>query len=429
MINKSSFGHGARNSSPRPSRFSGKSIHHKSGSTGGSAHGSSGGKFNRNNSRPNRRSGGKKKSFSSRIDYSKFIKKAEVVKEKVYVSKNTFSDFAFQEQIHKNILRKGFKEPRPIQDQTISAILDGKDIFGLANTGTGKTAAFLLPLINKIAKDKTQKVLIMAPTRELAMQIDSDFRELSFGLGIFSVAAVGGMPIGKQITEIKRGISFVIGTPGRIKDLMNRKVLDFSNCRFVVLDEADRMLDMGFHDEMVFILAKTPKERQTLFFSATLSPDIKKLTSEFLKEPVFISVISGETARNIDQDVIHTRTKEEKLEKLHEVLKKDGSDKVLIFRERKHHVDSLQKELQDFGFKAGAIHGDKRSRERIRILDSFKKGQINILIATDVAARGLDIPDVTHVINYDIPQNYEIYIHRIGRTGRAGKTGTALTFV
>ena len=232
-----------------------------------------------------------------------------------------------------------------------------------------------------------------------------------------------------QITELRRGVSFVIGTPGRLRDLIDRKVLDLSVCRSVVLDEADRMLDMGFRDDMVFILSKCPKERQTLFFSATLSPEIKKLTTEFLKDPVFISVISGETAKNINQDVVRTKTKEERIERLHEVLVKEGTDKVLIFREMKHSVDTLAKELIARGFKVGSIHGDKRSRERIRTLDLFKKNQISILIATDVAARGLDIPDVTHVINYDIPQNYDTYVHRIGRTGRAGKRGTALTFV
>src|SRR3989338_4584813 len=269
----------------------------------------------------------------------------------------------------------------------------------------------------------------MAPTRELALQIESDFKNLAFGFGMFSVACVGGLPIMRQVGEIKRGVSFVIGTPGRLRDLIDRKVLDLSTCHSVVLDEADRMLDMGFRDDMVYIIGKTSKERQTLCFSATLSPEIKKLTSQFLKDPIFISVVSGETLKNIDQDVIRTRSKEEKLNKLHEVLKKDGSDKVLIFREMKHSVDNLAKELSKFGFKVGAIHGDKRSRERIRILDSFKKDHINILIATDVAARGLDIPDVTHVINYDVPQTYDTYVHRIGRTGRSGKKGTALSFV
>lgn len=392
-----------------------------------------------NNFRP--RFGGKPRGAGSRgkrfggerIDFSRFIKKAVHVEEKPYVAKHTFSDFPFNPQLHKNIARANYIHPRPIQDQSIPTVMSGKDVFGMANTGTGKTAAFLLPLIEKIAKTKglakKEKVLIMAPTRELAIQIDEEFKKLAFGFGMFSVACVGGLPISKQIREIKMGVSFVIGTPGRLRDLIDQKVLDLSTCHSVVLDEADRMLDMGFRDDMVFIIGKTAKERQTLFFSATLSPEIRKMTEQYLKDPSFISVISGETAKNIEQDVVRFKTKEEKIEKLHEVLKKDGSDKVLIFREMKHTVDSLEKDLRTFGFKVGGIHGDKRSRERIRILDSFKQDKINILIATDVAARGLDIPDVTHVINYDVPQTYDTYVHRIGRTGRSGKKGTALTFV
>ena len=392
------------------------------------------GKFN--NTKHSFRGGrpsGNKRSRGERIDFSRFIKKNIFVEEKPYTSKHSFSDFPFNPQLQKNIERAGFTNPRPIQDQAMSAVLEGKDVFGMANTGTGKTAAFLLPLIEKIFRTKGQNkketILIMAPTRELALQIENDFKNLAFGFGMFSVACVGGLPIMKQIREIKMGVSFMIGTPGRLRDLIDKKVLDLATCRSVVLDEADRMLDMGFRDDMVYIIGKTAKDRQTLFFSATLSPEIKKLTEQYLKNPIFISVISGETLKNIDQDVVRTRSKEEKLEKLNEVLKKEGSDKVLIFREMKHSVDSLAKELAVLGFKVGGIHGDKRSRERIRILDSFKKDHINILIATDVAARGLDIPDVTHVINYDVPQTYDTYIHRIGRTGRSGKKGTALTFV
>src|SRR3990167_4395693 len=382
---------------------------------------------------PNKNKSRSRGQRGERIDFSRFIKRGTHVEEAPYVSKHTFADFPFNPQLHKNIKGAGFVSPRPIQDQAIPTVLAGKDVFGMANTGTGKTAAFLLPLIEKIAKTKglakRETVLIMAPTRELALQIESDFKTLAFGFGMFSVACVGGLPIMKQIREIKLGVSFVIGTPGRLRDLIEKKVLDLSTCHSVVLDEADRMLDMGFRDDMVYIIGKTNKERQTLFFSATLSPDIKKLTEQYLKDPIFISVITGETLKNINQNVIRARSKEEKLSKLHEILKKDGSDKVLIFREMKHSVDSLEKELHAFGFKVGGIHGDKRSRERIRILDSFKQDKINILIATDVAARGLDIPDVTHVINYDVPQTYDTYVHRIGRTGRSGKAGTALTFV
>ena len=375
--------------------------------------------------------GGKRR--GDRIDVSRFIKKAEQVAEKAYLPKYNFSDFPFNPQLHKNIIRAGYLSPRPIQDQAIPTLLEGRDVFGMANTGTGKTAAFLLPLIEKIAKTKGQNkketVLIMAPTRDLALQIEQDFKKLAFGLGMFSVSCVGGLPIMKQIREIQMGVSFIIGTPGRLRDLLDRKVIDLSVCRSVVLDEADRMLDMGFRDDMLYIIGKTPKERQMLFFSATLSPDIKKLTEQYLKDPVFISVVSGETAKNIEQDVVRYKGKDEQLAKLHEVLKKDGSDKVLIFREMKHSVDALTKELAHAGFKVGCIHGDKRSRERIRTLDLFKQDKITILIATDVAARGLDIPDVTHVINFDVPQTYDTYVHRIGRTGRSGKKGQALTFV
>lgn len=386
--------------------------------------------FKRNNFKSNRGSSSKKSRFGGeRIDFSRFIQKAVHIEEKPYVAKHTFLDFPFNEKLQKNIIKKGYTSPRPIQDQSIPSVLEGRDVFGLANTGTGKTAAFLLPLIDKVMKDKNEKVLVLAPTRELAMQIEEELRSLATGSGLYGVCVVGGMPIMKQINEIKHGVNFVIGTPGRVTDLIKRKVLDLTNYKSVVLDEADRMLDMGFRDDMVFIIGKTNKDRQTLFFSATLSPEIKKLTGEFLKDPIFISVIKGETAKNIDQDVIRVKSKDEKIDRLHEILKKSEAEKVLIFREMKHAVDTLTKELSELGFRVGCIHGDKRSRDRIRTLELFKSDKITILIATDVAARGLDIPDVTHVINYDVPQTYDTYVHRIGRTGRAGKKGTALTFV
>jgi ATP-dependent RNA helicase RhlE len=437
MINKRSFVRGSSSTARPASRFGAKPARPSFGASRPARPSFGGGtnKF-RNNSRPSfkRGGGGSKKRFGGdRIDASRFIKKGVLVEEIPYVAKHTFADFPFNEQLHKNIARAGYVAPRPIQDQSIPAMLEGRDVFGMANTGTGKTAAFLLPLIEKISKtkgkNKREMVLIMAPTRELALQIDDEFKKLAFGFGMFSAPCVGGLPIMKQIREIKMGVSFVIGTPGRLRDLIEKKVLDLATCQSVVLDEADRMLDMGFRDDMTYILGKCNTDRQTLFFSATLSPEIRKMTSEYLKDPVFISVVSGETAKSIDQDVVRYKTNDERLDRLHEILKKDGSDKVLIFREMKHAVDTLTKDLSKLGFKVGCIHGDKRSRERIRTLDLFKQDKINILIATDVAARGLDIPDVTHVINYDVPQTYDTYVHRIGRTGRAGKKGTALTFV
>ncbi len=373
--------------------------------------------------------GGRKGGFrSERIDFSRFVKKAEKVEEKVYIPTHKFADFPFADQLKKNIAKKGFIHPTPIQDQSILPIIEGRDFFGLANTGTGKTGAFILPLIDRVSKDKSQKVLIMAPTRELAQQIEVEFRALSFFMGMFSVSTVGGMPIMKQISEIRRGVSFVIGTPGRIVDLVKRKVLDLSQFSNIVLDEADRMLDMGFQDDMLYILKNCAEQRQTLFFSATLSPEIKKITEQYLKNPLFISVVKGETSKNIDQDIVRA-ARGEKVDVLHNILIKEGSDKVLIFRETKRSVDELEKELRERGFKVAGIHGDKRNRERMRTLEAFKKSEINVLIATDVAARGLDIPNVTHVINYDIPNDYDTYIHRIGRTGRAGNKGNALTFV
>lgn len=372
--------------------------------------------------------GGGGSRFAQRIDFSKFVKKAEKVEEKKYVAKHTFADFPFVEQLHKNIAKKGFIHPTPIQDQSIMTVLGGRDFFGLANTGTGKTGAFILPLIDRVSRNKNEKVLIMAPTRELAQQIEVEFRALSLWLQIFSVSVVGGMPINRQISEIRRGVHFVIGTPGRITDLVKQKALDLSNFNTVVLDEADRMLDMGFRDDMTFILGKCAAKRQTLFFSATLSPEIKKMTEMYLKDPLFVSVVTGNTSKNVDQDVVRAK-KEDKLDVLHDILIKEGSDKVLIFRETKRSVDQLESELRARGFKVAGIHGDKRNRERMRMLESFKKNETKILIATDVAARGLDIPNVTHVINYDIPNDYDTYVHRIGRTGRADQKGIALTFI
>ncbi len=366
---------------------------------------------------------------SERIDFARFIKPAQVVHEKPYEPKHKFIDFPFIDQLHKNIAQKKFVYPTPIQDQSIRDTMAGRDVFGLANTGTGKTGAFLMPLIDRVARDKKQKVLILAPTRELAQQIDVEFKALSRWMNMYSVSVVGGMPIQRQVSEIRRGVSFVIGTPGRVVDLVKRKDLDLAGYSTIVLDEADRMLDMGFRDDMEFIIGKCAAERQTLFFSATLSPEIKKMTEKFLKNPLFISVISGTTSKNIDQNVVRVPRGADKIDHLHDVLIKDGLDKVLIFRETKRSVDQLELELRGRGFKVAGIHGDKRNRDRMRTLESFKNNQVNILIATDVAARGLDIPNVTHVINYDIPNDYDTYVHRIGRTGRANQKGIALTFV
>ncbi len=328
-----------------------------------------------------------------------------------------------------NIAKRGFVVPSPIQDQALPNALDGRDIIGLANTGTGKTAAFLIPTINKILMDKKHKAIIITPTRELAIQIQKECIELTKGLAIFNVTCVGGAPIRAQMMSLERKHNIVIGTPGRLKDLLERKKLDISDVSTVVLDEADRMLDMGFIDDVKYFLKQIPAERQMLLFSATMAPQIEKLVHEFLRNPVKISVKSRDTSKNVDQDVVRVLDKTKKLDILCGLLQDPAFSRVLIFVETKRSVDHLEDDLRARKFNVEAIHGDKRHRERQRALAGFSTGKTQILIATDVAARGLDISGVTHVINYEVPSSYDTYVHRIGRTGRANMKGIALTFV
>jgi superfamily II DNA/RNA helicase len=376
------------------------------------------------------RGGGKRKGFrGDYINESLYINKAQVVKEAAYIPRHTFTDFGLDEKILKNIAKKNYVNASPIQDEAIPLVMQGKDVIGVANTGTGKTAAFLLPLIHKIANARDQKILILAPTRELALQIDEAFRDFTIGMGLFSITCVGGSPMGRQVAELRRGVHVVVGTPGRVKDLINRGNIKPEQFGNIVLDEADRMLDMGFVNEMRYILAKTPKDRQSLFFSATLSPEIKLLCNDFLNNPITISVKTRDTAKNVDQDIVRVGHQKDKLDVLHEILNNPECSKVLIFREMKRSVDTLGKELKARGFKALALHGDMRNRERENAVKALASGAVQVVIATDVAARGIDIPDITHVINYDVPNTYDTYIHRIGRTGRGSSTGKALTFV
>lgn len=374
--------------------------------------------------------GGRRGPKGSYIDESKFINKAsENNFAEDYVSKHKFSDFHIDERLKQNIAKKGYIKPTAIQDKSIPEILKGHDLLGSADTGTGKTAAFLLPFIDKILKNKKEKVLILAPTRELALQINAEFMDFSRGMNIFSVVAVGGAGIGSQIMQLRRGFNVLIGTPGRVKDLTNRKYLRLSEFSNAVLDEADRMLDMGFIDDMRFLLGQLPKERQTLFFSATLPKEVAILTKDFLKDPIRVETKLRDTSSNVEQDVIRVGMADNKMEILHELLIKKEFKKVLIFGKTKMGVERLSRQLQERGFKAVSIHGDKSQSDRQRALKLFKDEKAQILAATDVAARGLDIPEVTHVINFDIPNTYEDYIHRIGRTGRAHHKGIALTFV
>lgn len=385
--------------------------------------------------RPSFRSGGnfrpsRGRGFSASIHPSKFVNKAVITEEVVhFIPEHKFADFQIDKRLKGNIISKGYIDPTPIQDRAIPHVLKGQDVVGIANTGTGKTAAFLIPLINKVLTSPKENILIVVPTRELAIQIQDELRGFIPGMQLFSTVCVGGASIGTQIRDLRYRNEFVIGTPGRIKDLIERKVLNLQNFKTVVLDEADRMLDMGFINDMRFMMQLMPKPRHTLFFSATLSPEIEKLIKEFLHEPVMISVKTSDTSKNVDQDVVRVNKGENKLDVLHSMLMQPDFNKVLIFGRTKHGVEKLSDMLNARGFKSDSIHGNKNQSGRQRSLKMFKDGKVQVLVATDVAARGLDISDVSHVINFDIPATYEDYVHRIGRTGRAGKKGKAFTFI
>lgn len=418
-----------RNSNPRSS--------FRSSSSSASSQGPKSYGFNRNESRPSfsrgrsRNGGGRRGPVKKYISPTKFINQATPKSEEIiYQPEHQFSDFLFNKQISFNISKKGYESLTKIQDQAIPAIMSGKDVIGLANTGTGKTAAFLLPIIeHQTGISLRPSVLILEPTRELAQQVDEQFRDFSQGLGMYSVLVVGGMPVERQIRELKRRPNFIIGTPGRIKDLINRRIINLNSINTVVLDEADRMLDMGFLPDIKMIVSGTPDDRQTLLFSATMTQDIAMIVNNFAKDPITIQARTSETNDHIEQDVIEYFDKGHKIDLLTDMLKKSEYDKVLIFGETKFGVQRLSDHLDNSGIPSIAIHGNKNQSQRARALRQFKEGHVKVMVATDVAARGLDIPNVSHVINFDTPQTYEDYVHRIGRTGRAGAAGCAHTFI
>ncbi len=346
-----------------------------------------------------------------------------------YVPTNKFEDFKISPQVLGNIKLKGYTVPTPIQDQVMYSIIEGRDVIGIANTGTGKTAAFLIPLVDKVFRNKTEQVLIVAPTHELVLQIQDELHGFARGLGLHSVLCIGGVSMGKQISNLRQNPHFVIGTPGRLKDLIETRSLNLSKFRNVILDEADRMVDIGFIKDIKYFISLLSPIRQSLFFSATISGKVKEILQNFVRNPITVSVKKQETAENIEQEIVRLNPGQNKVDKLHDLLRTPGFEKVLIFGRTKWGVQKLTEELVRRGFRAGAIHGNKRQNQRQKVLEAFKSNEIQVLLATDVASRGLDIPDVSHVINYDMPESYEVYVHRIGRTGRIDKKGTALTFL
>jgi len=340
-----------------------------------------------------------------------------------------FSILPLEAQLSTNIKARGYENMTPIQEMAIPAILLGKDIIGIANTGTGKTGAFLIPILNKIIKDKTARALIITPTRELALQIRDELRKLTNGLSVYTAFCIGKSSMQNQVYELRRNPEVVIGTPGRLKDLIERNVLKLGTFQVIVLDEVDQMLDMGFLPDVKHIISFLPKVRQSLFFSATVSPAIQSLIQSFVVNPTIVSVKKQETVSHIHQDVVQLKNGEKKIDVLHDLLGKEDFTKVLVFGRTKLGVEGVSRELYKRGHKVASIHGDKPQFKRIQAIRMFKEDAVKVLVATDVAARGLDIPNVSHIINYDIPDSYENYIHRIGRTGRANKKGIALTLV
>ena len=340
-----------------------------------------------------------------------------------------FSDLNIENKLKRSIELAEFKTPTPIQSQSIPISLEGKDVLGTAQTGTGKTLAFTIPMLNKLLKEKQAMALIICPTRELATQVMETVLKLNIReIGIGNALLIGGESMQKQLRQLKKRARIIVGTPGRINDHIERKSLNLSRVNYLVLDETDRMLDMGFTPQIEVILKFIPKDHQTLLFSATLPENILKISQKYLNNPERVSVGSLSTPiEKIKQETFQITADKKYHELINQLVERSGS--ILVFVKTKHGADKIVKRLKYDGHKADAIHGNLRQSKRDRVIRGFRNGNSRILIATDVAARGLDIPVIKHVINYDLPQVPEDYIHRIGRTGRAGKDGSALTFL
>jgi ATP-dependent RNA helicase RhlE len=346
----------------------------------------------------------------------------------------TFVEFGLAEAISRALVEEKYVTPTPIQAQTIPLAMTGGDIIGIAQTGTGKTAAFALPILNRLAADprraerKTCRVLVLSPTRELSGQILDSFRAYGRHLRLQTALAIGGVPMGRQVRALMHGVDVLVATPGRLLDLVQQNALRLNGVEVLVLDEADRMLDMGFIHDIRKIVAKTPSQRQTLMFSATMPKEIAELAAHMLKNPQKVAVTpEATTVERIDQRVIHL-DHGAKAQVLSEILRAEPVNRALVFTRTKHGADKVVRALNKSGIAAEAIHGNKSQNQRERVLAAFREGRVRTLVATDIAARGIDVDGVSHVINYDLPNIPESYVHRIGRTARAGAEGIAISF-
>ena len=340
-----------------------------------------------------------------------------------------FEDFSLSKETLKSISEIGFEEPTPIQVSAIPLVLEGLDIVGQAQTGTGKTAAFGIPIVEKCQKGKSPFAIILEPTRELAVQVSQEINKIGKFRKTNVLPVYGGTSIERQIKALQRGVDVIVGTPGRVIDHINRNTMSLSNVKMVILDEADEMLNMGFIEDIETILKTTPAERQTLLFSATMPLPIMSIAKKYMRNPEKIRVNTKDMVVSKIKQIFYEVRDEDKTNALSRLIDVEDPELAIVFCHTKREVDEVSMKLAQMGYNSGALHGDYTQARREEVMTKFKRGMLDILVATDVAARGLDIQNVTHVINYNIPQNPESYIHRIGRTGRAGKSGMAITLV
>ncbi len=342
----------------------------------------------------------------------------------------TFADLGLHPDVLQAVQSAGYTHPTPIQALAIPLALEGRDLIGLAQTGTGKTAAFALPILNQLMGGPHRaRALILTPTRELCVQVEENFRKYAEHSGLRTLAVYGGVALEPQTKALKKGVDIVIATPGRLLDHLERQNVVFDDLEILVLDEADRMLDMGFAPQINRVVAEIPKYRQTMLFSATMPPEVEALSRKYLRKPHVIQVGRRSMAAIGVTHAVYPVPRIRKTQLLTELLKNKEMDSVLIFTRTKHGADRVVRDLRQAGIQATAMHGDKTQKERTRALDDFKDGTMRVLVATDVAQRGLDVSGITHVINFDVPQEPEDYVHRIGRTGRADSSGDAYTLM
>lgn len=386
--------------------------------------------MNNNRYKNNTRNRSPRKKVVSTIDPALLVKQAVKVETVPFIAEQTFEEMPLSETLKNNIRMKGYIEPTEIQQKSINDLIAGRNMIGIAATGTGKTGAFLIPVIEKMLADNTTTCLVVVPTRELAQQVEDEFKSLTRGHKLFSACFIGGTSVNTDMGKARRKQNLIVGTPGRLNDLTSRGTLRLGNTPILVLDEFDRMLDMGFINDIKKIIALMKNRKQTMLFSATYEKAQQNLIKQFVQNPVRINVSRlNNAADTVEQDIIRVGDNENKFQVLYDLLNGDGFEKVILFAETKRNVDKISQQLRKVGINSDVIHGNKSQNYRTKAIRMFKMGKTRVLVATDVAARGIDVDGVTHVINYQLPQTMDSYIHRIGRTGRAGKKGMAYTFV